>query len=103
MKKASAEYRVGAIDIAGLKSRAPAEGMMVVVNERIDGQAKKYGKTRQIRGRVMAVNDRIFTLETDGFERIESFHLSDLVTGKLEVRVADHSEKGAANDHKPEN
>lgn len=88
MKKTREEYRAGAVKIAELTKCAPTEGMMVIVSEEIKVQGRSRNKTRKISGRVMAVNNRIFTVETEGFERMESFHLCDLAAGKLKVRVA---------------
>ncbi len=83
-----------AISIENMKAHGLEVGMQVEVLEqksyaRPEREHKETGiKPRSIRGEVLAVNDRIFTLKTETFRRIESFHLSDLFRpGGISVRV----------------
>lgn len=83
-----------AICIEDMKNHGLEVGMQVEVTER-----KAYARPerenkdtkvlhRRIKGEVLAVNDRIFTLKTETFRRIESFHLSDtMAKGSLKVKV----------------
>lgn len=70
-----------AISLESLKKHGLTEGLKVEMEEVLISDRSGRIKQRRIRGEVLAVNDRIFTLKTDTYRRIESFHLCDLFAG----------------------
>lgn len=78
-----------AISLESLKRHGLTEGLKVELEEVLTSDRSGRIRQRRIHGEVLAVNDRIFTLKTDTYRRIESFHLCDLFRGgslRIEAR-----------------
>lgn len=87
MRNDHTAYKTG-LAISDLQNHGLEIGMKVEIQEQLNSAGRNGKRKRSIQGEVMAINKRIFSLKTNDFRRIESFHLSDLVgDGKLELRV----------------